>query len=47
MKQCFSNKTEEHDTVLHQHSASFNTGTVNSAILNSATLKNAKSNSEA
>ena len=38
MKQCFSNKTEEHNTVLNQHSASFNIGTVNSAILNSATM---------
>ena len=39
MKWWYNNKTEDHNTVLHQHSAAFNIGTVNSA-----TLKNAISN---
>ena len=33
--------------VLHYHSAALNIGTVNSTILNSVTMKNARSNSEA
>ena len=41
MKQWYSNETEEHNIVLHQHSAAFNIVTINSA-----TLKNAISNSK-
>ena len=41
MKQRYSNKTDEHNIVLHQHSAVFNIRTINSATLNSATLNKA------
>ena len=41
MKQWYSNETEEHNIVLHKHSAAFNIVTINSA-----TLKNAISNSK-
>ena len=41
MKEWYNNKTEEHNIVLHQHSAAFNIGTINSV-----TLKNAISNSK-
>ena len=46
MKQWYSNETEEHNIVLHQHSEAFNIGTINSATLNIGTLKNAISNSK-
>ena len=42
----YNNKTEEDNIVLHQHSAAFNLGTINSATSISATLKNAISNSK-
>ena len=46
MKQRHNIKTEEHNIVLHEHSAAFNIGTVNNATSNSAPLKNAISNSK-
>ena len=46
MKLVYNNKTEEDNIVLHQHSAVFNLGTINSATSISATLKNAISNSK-
>ena len=46
MKQWYSNETEEHNIVLHQHSEAFNIGTINCAALNIATLKNAISNNK-
>ena len=40
------NKIVEHNIVLHQHGLALNIGPVNSATLNSTTLKNAIWNSE-
>ena len=46
MKKWYNNERGEHNIVLHQHTSALNIGTVKSATLYNATLKNAISNTK-